>query len=103
MNGGWIQVMGPLARIDQFKEIETTMFGGNLQQSRWPPTNIADSPEEARARMLATKASRLSRIACTYNSLRCHSPQGSRLGRTPSWRRSERAVWERSIAHAMHV
>jgi hypothetical protein len=52
MNGGWIQVIGPLARIDQFKEIETTMFGGNLQQARWPPTNIADSPEEARARMV---------------------------------------------------
>ena len=52
MNGGWIQVMGPLARINQFKEIETTMFGGNLQQMRWPPTNIADSAEEARARMV---------------------------------------------------
>jgi glucose/arabinose dehydrogenase len=52
MNGGWIQVMGPLERIDQFKEIETTMFGGNLQQARWPPTNIADSPEEAMARMV---------------------------------------------------
>jgi hypothetical protein len=52
MNGGWIQVMGPLARIEQFKEIETTMFGGNLQQARWPPTNIADSPEEALARMV---------------------------------------------------
>jgi glucose/arabinose dehydrogenase len=52
MNGGWIQVMGPLARIDQFKEIETTMFGGALQQARWPPTNVADSPEEALARMM---------------------------------------------------
>jgi hypothetical protein len=52
MNGGWIQVIGPLARIDQFKQIETTMFGGNLQQARWPPTNIADSPEEAQARMV---------------------------------------------------
>jgi glucose/arabinose dehydrogenase len=51
MNGGWIQVMGPLARIDHFKLIETTMFGGNLQQSRWPPTNIADSAEAAQARM----------------------------------------------------
>lgn len=51
-NGGWIQIMGPLARIDQFKLIETTMFGGNLQQLRWPPTNIADSPEEALARMV---------------------------------------------------
>jgi glucose/arabinose dehydrogenase len=52
MNGGWIQVMGPLSRIAQFKEIETTMFGGNLQQMRWPPTNIADSAEEAQARMV---------------------------------------------------
>ena len=52
MNGGWIQVMGPLARIDQFKQIETTMFGGNLQQSRWPPTNIADTPEEALGRLV---------------------------------------------------
>jgi hypothetical protein len=34
LNGGWIQAMGPIARIDQFKLIETTMFGGNLQQSR---------------------------------------------------------------------
>jgi glucose/arabinose dehydrogenase len=52
MNGGWIQVMGPLARIDQFKLIETTMFGSNLQQMRWPPMNIADSPAEAQARMV---------------------------------------------------
>jgi hypothetical protein len=52
MNGGWIQVMGPLARIDQFKLIETTMFGGNLQQARWSPINIADSPDEAQARMV---------------------------------------------------
>jgi glucose/arabinose dehydrogenase len=52
MNGGWIQVMGPLARIAQFKEIETTMFGGNLQQARWSPTRIADTPEETQARML---------------------------------------------------
>ena len=52
MNGGWIQVIGPVARIAQFKQIETTMFGGNLQQARYPPTNISDSPEEARARMV---------------------------------------------------
>jgi len=58
MNGGWIQVMGPLARINEFKEIETTMFGGNLQQARWPPTNIADSPEEALARMVMLPGAR---------------------------------------------
>jgi glucose/arabinose dehydrogenase len=51
MDGGWIQIMGPVARIAQFKEIETTMFGGTLQQRRWAPTNIADTPEEALARL----------------------------------------------------
>lgn len=51
MNGGWIQIMGPVERIDQFKEIETTFGAMTLQQLRWPPTNIADSPEEALARL----------------------------------------------------
>jgi glucose/arabinose dehydrogenase len=50
-NGGWVQVAGPLERIAQFKEIETTFGGQNLQQLRWPPSNIADTPEEARSRL----------------------------------------------------
>jgi glucose/arabinose dehydrogenase len=50
-NGGWIQVMGPLHRIDDYKEIETTQFGGALQQLRWPPTLIADNPGLAQQRM----------------------------------------------------
>jgi glucose/arabinose dehydrogenase len=59
MNGGWIQIMGPLARLGQYKEIETSpdedpcrgtpYFG--LQQARWPPTLIADSPQEALSRL----------------------------------------------------
>lgn len=52
MNGGWIQAMGPLSRLAEFKQIETTMFGGSLQQVRYPPTRIADTPDEARARMV---------------------------------------------------
>jgi glucose/arabinose dehydrogenase len=56
-NGGWIQIMGPLARIDQFKLIETTMFGGTLQQLRWPPTNIADTPEQALSRLFVLPGS----------------------------------------------
>jgi glucose/arabinose dehydrogenase len=50
-NGGWIQAMGPVSRVADFKQIETTMFGGNLQQVRWPPTNIANTPQEALDRM----------------------------------------------------
>ena len=59
-NLGWIQFMGPASRLAQFKAIETDQvtidpvtrtgyFG--LQQIRWPPTNIADSPREALQRL----------------------------------------------------
>ena len=54
---GWIQIMGRVARIAQFKEIEQTLppsgglAGALLQQIRWPPSNLADSPQEALARL----------------------------------------------------
>jgi aldose sugar dehydrogenase len=57
-NGGWIQVMGPLHRIDQYKEIETTQFGGALQQLRWPPTLIADDAGHARKRLFMLPGAR---------------------------------------------
>lgn len=50
MNGGWVQIMGPVERIAQFKEIEVGRPGG-LQQIRWPPSNIAETPEEALSRL----------------------------------------------------
>src|SRR5918992_3931176 len=59
-NSGWVQIMGPPSRISQFKAIETDptapqpfAAGGyfGLQQIRWSPTNIADTPEEALARL----------------------------------------------------
>jgi aldose sugar dehydrogenase len=66
MNGGWIQVMGPLDRIEQFKAIELALPpsggipGAGLQQLRWPPSNIADTAAEARARMFGLPGSRYS-------------------------------------------
>jgi glucose/arabinose dehydrogenase len=51
MNSGWVQIMGPASRIAQFKEIETSPQFFGLQQIRWPPTNIANTAEEAIARM----------------------------------------------------
>jgi glucose/arabinose dehydrogenase len=66
MNGGWIQIMGPIERIQQFKQIELTqppsggVPGAQLQQIRWPPTNIADTPEEALARLFTLPGSRYS-------------------------------------------
>jgi glucose/arabinose dehydrogenase len=66
MNGGWIQIMGPVDRIAQFKQIELTLPpsggvpGAQLQQIRWPPSNIADSPGEALSRLFALPGARYS-------------------------------------------
>jgi glucose/arabinose dehydrogenase len=51
MNGGWVQVMGPLSRIAEYKAIETDPAFLGLQQGRWPPANIADTPAAARSRL----------------------------------------------------
>src|SRR5688500_13840911 len=60
-NSGWIQIMDPPDRIAQYKAIETTVtpvpedpFADTyvgLQQLRWSPENIADTPAEALARL----------------------------------------------------
>jgi glucose/arabinose dehydrogenase len=58
MNGGWIQIAGPLERLHEYKQIETTFGAMALQQLRWPPTNIADSPQEARKRLFMLPGAR---------------------------------------------
>ena len=50
-NGGWIQTMGPVSRVAEFRSIEMTYGAGNLQQLRWPPSNIALTPQQAVSRM----------------------------------------------------
>ena len=50
-NGGWIQTMGPLSRINEFRSIEMTYAAGNLQQLRWPPSNTATTPQQALSRL----------------------------------------------------
>lgn len=56
-NGGWTQIMGPVSRIAQFKEIEVSRAGG-LQQNRWPPELIADTPRDALQRLFVLPESR---------------------------------------------
>ncbi len=51
MNGGWIQLAGPMSRQPDFKLIETTQFNSALQQNRWPPTRIAYTPALAASRL----------------------------------------------------
>jgi len=51
MNGGWVQIAGPLSRINDFKTIETTLFNSAMQQVRYPPTRIAYTAALAVSRM----------------------------------------------------
>lgn len=51
MNGGWIQLAGPLSRFADWKLIETTQFSNALQQVRYPPTRAAYRATLARSRM----------------------------------------------------
>jgi glucose/arabinose dehydrogenase len=60
MNGGWIQIAGPVSRHSQFREIETTFGAMSLQQDRWPPTNIAESAEQALERLFMLPGSHYS-------------------------------------------
>ena len=68
-NSGWVQVMGPLSRVAQFREIENnrgptgdpaaaSYYG--LQQVRWGPENIAKTPREAAKRLFRLPGSRFS-------------------------------------------
>lgn len=64
MNSGWIQIMGPADRVAQYKQIETTSLHHddfpNLQQFRWGPERIADTPAEAFSRLFVLPGSHYS-------------------------------------------
>ena len=62
-NNGWIQFMGPLSRVAEFKAIEISVGIGatgptGLQQARFPATRLSDTPEGARARLFDLPRSR---------------------------------------------
>ncbi|HEV7747049.1 MAG TPA: PQQ-dependent sugar dehydrogenase [Pyrinomonadaceae bacterium] len=48
-NNGWVELMGPSSRVSEYKAIESTYGAGNLQQLRWAPSLIADTPAAALA------------------------------------------------------
>jgi glucose/arabinose dehydrogenase len=61
-NGGWIQFMGPLSRVAEFKAIERAAgIGPNgpvgLQQLRFPATRISDKTSDAKKRLFHVPAS----------------------------------------------
>jgi aldose sugar dehydrogenase len=73
-NGGWIQFMGPASRVAQFKQIEISVgFGANgpagLQQMRFLPTRIADTPDQGLDRVLNIPGSKLTDPAFSWKQV----------------------------------
>ena len=79
-NGGWIQLMGPSSRVAEFKSIETTRFNQSLQQNRWPPSLIADTPAEALARLYVLPGSHYAEPEFSWKYAVAPSPVGFARG-----------------------
>ncbi len=65
-NGGWVQIMGPVSRVAEFRQIEIASgvnaangSPAGLQQVRFPATRIAETPQEAISRTFHLPGSRL--------------------------------------------
>jgi glucose/arabinose dehydrogenase len=58
MNGGWVQTIGPMSRVEEFRAIEMGRAPSHLQQLRWPPTNLAETPLEAQMRLFMLPGAR---------------------------------------------
>jgi len=61
-NDGWIQFMGPLSRVAEFKALEIAAGTGangpnGLQQLRFPATRLSDAPNEAKRRLFSVPSS----------------------------------------------
>jgi glucose/arabinose dehydrogenase len=73
-NGGWVQIMGPSSRIADFKSIEVAANG--LQQIRWPATNIADTQQQALARLFNLPGSHYTEPQFSWKHALAPSPIG---------------------------
>ena len=74
-NGGWIQVIGPSSRVAEYKAIETGRPGG-LQQNRWSPTLIADTPQQALSRLYSLPGSQYTEPEFSWKYAVAPSPIG---------------------------
>jgi glucose/arabinose dehydrogenase len=74
-DGGWIQLMGPSARVAEFKQIEVSR-GDSLQQNRWLPDQIADTPAQALSRLYVLPGSHYTEPEFSWKYAVAPSPIG---------------------------
>src|ERR1044072_3071160 len=80
-NGGWIQKMGPVNRVNDFLAFEMSYGAGNLQQLRWPPSNTATTAQQALARMFLLPGAQYSDPEFSWKYALAPSPIGFVKGR----------------------
>src|SRR6185369_5070191 len=80
-NNGWVQMMGPMSRVADFKQIESTYAAGNLQQLRWPPSLIAGTPAAALANLYMLPGAHYSDPEFSWKYALAPSPLGFVQGR----------------------
>jgi glucose/arabinose dehydrogenase len=84
-NSGWIQIAGPASRVAQYKAIETTSLHHedfpNLQQFRWGPERIANTPAEALSRLFVIPGSRYSNPEFSWKHVLAPAAIGFARGR----------------------
>ena len=80
-NGGWVEIMGPVNRIAEYKSIESTYAAGNLQQLRWAPSNIADTPQAALSRLYMLPGAQYTEPEFSWKYAVAPSPIGFVKGR----------------------
>jgi uncharacterized repeat protein (TIGR01451 family) len=80
-NNGWIQMMGPNSRVAEFKQIESTYGAGDLQQLRWPPSLIANTPAAALAALYTLPGSHYNDPEFSWKYAVAPSPLGFVQGR----------------------
>ena len=84
-NSGWIQLAGPSSRVAEFRQVETTSLHHedfpNLQQFRWAPENIAETPQEALSRLFEVPGSSYSEPEFSWKHVLAPSAIGFQHGR----------------------
>ena len=97
MNGGWVQIMGPVGRIQQFKQIETTSSVGRPARSNAPADPLAGDQHRRQPARGALAPARPAGIALQRSGVQLalrDAPSGDRLPLQP---RSRPAVSERPV------
>ena len=100
-NSGWVKIMGPLDRLNQYKSIETDHEFFGLQQDRWSPTMIAGITRRVRWSACSGLPGSFSNVQSSVGSTRSRPQRldssrcrfGATFGAISSWASRKQNPW----------